>query len=574
MRAARPRVRLLALLSVMGVGFAAIGIRLVDLQAISAGHYTELGLEQRVRSVTLPAERGGIFDRNGDELAVSVPAKTIVADPSVVPDPAGYAERLAPLLGVDEHDLRKRLADHRAAFAYVARQVDDRVAAKVEALGLAGISSISESKRYYPSGSLAAPVVGFVGTDGTGLAGLESGHEEAMAGKAGFISLERDPQGRDIPNGKRRGDAALRGSDLVTTLDQSLQYETEQALVAEVEAANAKGGTAIIADVKTGDILAMATADGPSDDGAGGVAPAHAATNEEQNRALTEVFEPGSTNKVITLAAALEAGEVTPDTVFTVPDTIHIGDKDFHDSHEHATETMTVADILRESSNVGTIMIGQQVGAKRLDAAMRGFGFGAKTPVDFPGESAGLLPTQGEYRNSSTVMGTVPTGQGIAVTALQMLDVYTTLANDGMSRPPRLISATIDANGERHPQHPRPGRRVVSSETAAKLRAMLAGVVADGTGTKAAIQGYTVAGKTGTAKKAPYDEGKYVGSFVGFAPVESPRFAAIVVVDAPSSGDYYGGDIAAPVFSRIMQYALQLEQVPPTQTIPAAGTTP
>jgi cell division protein FtsI (penicillin-binding protein 3) len=560
---------LLALLSVMGIGFAAIGLRLVDLQAISAGHYTELGLEQRVRSITLPAERGGIFDRNGDELAVSVPVQTIVADPSVVPDPAGYAEALAPILGVNERELRHRLADHNAAFAYVARQVGDGAAAKVRALGLDGITSIPESKRFYPSSALAAPVLGFVGVDGNGLGGLESGHEQALAGKAGFIALERDPQGRDIPNGKRRGDAARRGNDLVLTLDQSLQYETEQALVAAVERANAKGGTAVIADVKTGDVLAMATVDGPTDGGSGGVTPAHAATNEEQNRALTDVFEPGSTNKVITLAAALEAGEVAPETTFSVPDAIHIGDKDFHDPHEHATETMSVADILRESSNVGTIMIGQQVGTTRLDAAMRSFGFGSKTPVDFPGESPGLLPTKDTYRNSSTVMGTVPTGQGIAVTALQMLDVYTTLANDGVSRPPRLVAATIDAEGSRRENHPKPGRRVVSSETAAKLRTMLAGVVADGTGTKGAIQGYTVAGKTGTAKKAPYDEGQYVASFVGFAPVESPRFAAIVVVDAPGAGEIYGGDIAAPVFSRIMQYALRLEQVPPSEAIAA-----
>jgi len=562
-------VRLLALLGVMAVGFAAIGMRLIDLQAISSDHYTELGLEQRVRSMTLPAERGAIFDRKGDELAVSVPVKTIVADPSVVPDPAGYAEELAPLLGVDERALRRRLADHDAAFAYVARQVSDRVASKVEALGFAGITAIPESKRFYPSSSLAAPVVGFVGVDGDGLGGLESGHEQALGGKAGFIALERDPQGRDIPNGKRRGDAARRGSDLVLTLDQSLQYETEQALVAEVERADAKGGTAVIVDVKTGDVLSMATVDGPSVDEAGVDIPAHPATNEKQNRAVTDVFEPGSTNKVITLAAALEAGEVTPETVFEVPDTIRIGDEDFRDSHEHPAQMMSVADILRESSNVGTIMIGQQVGATRLDAAMRGFGFGSKTAVDFPGESSGLLPNQDTYRNSSTVMGTVPMGQGIAVTALQMLDVYTTLANDGVSRSPRLIAATIDSEGNREEHPPQAGQRVVSSDTAAKLRSMLAGVVSDGTGTKAAIAGYTVAGKTGTAKKAPYDEGQYVASFVGFAPVEAPQFAAIVVVDAPA-GEIYGGDIAAPVFSRIMQYALRLEQVPPSEAISGA----
>ncbi len=575
-------MRLIALLSVMGFGFAAIGLRLVDLQAISASHYTALGLEQRVRTVTLPAERGGIFDRNGDELAVSIPVKTIVADPSIVPDPAGYAEQLAPILHVDEKRLRHSLADHTAAFAYVARQVDAKVAAKIEKLGLAGITTIPESKRFYPSTSLAAPVLGFVGVDGNGLGGLEVGNDKELAGKAGFIALERDPQGRDIPNGKRRGDAARRGGDLVTTLDQSLQYETEQALLAEVTSANAKGGTAVIVDVKTGDILSMATVDGPTSadgtadpgttsdpGGSAASAKARPATNEELNRPLTDVFEPGSTNKVITMAAALEAGLVTPDTTFTVPNVIHVGDKDFHDAEDHGTETMTVSDILRKSSNIGTIEIGQKVGVDRLDAAMRNFGFGSKTPIDFPGEATGILPTQDEYHNSSTIMATLPTGQGVAVSALQMLDVYTTIANGGVSRPPRLVSATIDSAGTRHVVPARPGHRVVSPDTAAKLRTMLAGVVASGTGTKGAIPGYTVAGKTGTAKKAPYNEGKYVASFVGFAPAESPRFAAIVVVDAPGAGEIYGGDIAAPVFSRIMQYALRLEQVPPSEAITA-----
>lgn len=556
----------------MGVGFAAIGVRLVDLQAISASHYTALGLEQRVRTVTLPAERGGIFDRNGDELAVSVAVKTIVADPSVVPDPAGYAERLAPLLNVDRSDLLRRLADHKAAFAYVARQVDKNVAAKVEALGLVGITTIPESKRFYPSSSLAAPVLGLVGMDGNGLGGLEFANDKKLAGNAGFIALERDPRGRDIPNGRRRSSPARRGADLVTTLDQSLQYETEQALLAQVKATSAKGGTAVIADVKTGDILSMVSVDGAGSDGRGG-APTEArpATSGALNRPLTDVFEPGSTNKVITMAAAFEAGLVTPESTFTVPGSIRVGDKDFRDAEDHGTETMTVSDILTKSSNIGTIEIGQQVGIDRLDAAMRNFGFGAKTPINFPGEVAGLLPTQDAYRNSSTVMGTVPTGQGIAVTAVQMLDVYTTIANGGVSRPPRLLAASIDSKGKRRVMPAERGRRVISRETAAKLRTMLAGVVAGGTGTKGAIPGYTVAGKTGTAKKAPYAEGKYVASFVGFAPVESPRFAAIVVVDAPGSGEIYGGDIAAPVFSRIMQYALRLEQVPPSEAITAAA---
>jgi cell division protein FtsI (penicillin-binding protein 3) len=552
----------------MALAFVGIGARLVELQALGLGHYARLGLDQRVATLPLAAERGSIFDRNGTDLAVSVPQQTVVADPRVVHDPDGDAAKLAPVLGVDRATLRARLAQHDRAFVYLARKVDDATVARVKALGLGEVSFVPESKRFYPAGGLAGPLVGFVGTDNNGLGGLESAYERALTGRPGRVVLERDPRGREIPSGQRSLRLAERGRDLVLTVDQALQYEVEQTLADEVAAQSAKGGTAIVVDVKTGDVLAMASVDGGN-----GTTLAHPAAPTERNRPLTDVYEPGSTNKVITVASALEAGLVSPTTVFSVPDTIQVGDHSFQDHDPHPVANWTVADILRQSSNVGAILIGQQVGKDRLDASLRAFGLGQKTAIRFPGEAAGLLLPPSQY--SVTSMGTVPIGNGLAVTAMQMLDVFATLANGGLSRPPRLVDATVDAQGMRHSVPRERPVRVVSDGTAAAMSDMLTQVVTGGTGTEAAIQGYTVAGKTGTARKPPYDTPpyRYVASFAGFAPVESPRLAAIVVLDEPG-GEIFGGQVAAPVFSRIMQYALRLERIPPVLPLPAAGALP
>jgi cell division protein FtsI (penicillin-binding protein 3) len=313
--------------------------------------------------------------------------------------------------------------------------------------------------------------------------------------------------------------------------------------------------------VQTGDVLAMATVDGPD-----ATHPARPASATDQNRPLTTVYEPGSTNKVITVASAMELGLVNPSTVLTVPDSLRIADATFADHDPHGTVRWTVADIMRESSNVGAIEIGRMVGKDRLDASLRAFGFGSQTPIRFPGESAGLLLDPAKY--TATSMGSVPVGNGLAVTAMQMLDVFVTIANDGVSRPPRLVSATIDADGTRHPVTPQPGKRVVSEATARAMRVMLTGVVTGGTGTKAAIPGYPVAGKTGTARKPPYEHPpyRYMASFAGFAPADHPRIAAIVVLDEPGTA-IYGGEVAAPVFAQIMRYALRLEHVAPTTPV-------
>ena len=430
-------------------------------------------------------------------------------------------------------------------------------------LGLTGVGLAPESKRYYPSGALAGPVLGFVGLDNDGLSGLESALEGTLAGQPGEVSVERDPTGNDLPGTERTVRPAQRGVDLVLTIDQSIQYETERALVDQVNAVDAKGGMAIVIDVRTGDILAMANVDGETAE-----SPAKPALSSEKNRTVTDVFEPGSTNKVVTIAAAIEAGLVRPDTIISTPGALMIDGTKFEDVELHPSE-MPVSDVLRESSNVGTINIARELGKVRFDAAVRNFGFGRVTGLDFPGEAPGIVLPLANYNDTS--MASMPIGNGLAVTALQMLDVYVTLANNGVARQPRLLAATIDADGTRRALPLGTTRPVVSPETAKMMRDMLTGVVEGGTGVKAQVPGYTVAGKTGTARKPPYDHPpyRYVSSFVGFAPAENARLAAIVVMDEPAKG-FFASTAAAPVFSRIMQHALAVERV--TATPSSAGT--
>lgn len=554
----------------MALALGVIVVRLVDVQAVEGSHYEAMAEAQRVRTVSLAAERGSIFDRNGHDLALSVPQHTIYADPRVVTNATMYASKLAPIVHVDRSELRSRLALPDTAFVYVARKVDDRTAARVEKLDLPGVGSVPESKRFYPGGGLAGPIMGFVGLDNNGLGGLERRYEATLRGKPGKVVAEEDPNGREIPATQRIDDPARRGGDLVLTLDQSLQYEVEKQLTAQVESAKARGGIAIVTDVKTGDVLAMASVDGADGNHHARVAPA-----SESNRPLTSVYEPGSTAKVISVGGALEAGVVQPTTSFWVPWKITIKDRTFEDAEQHPDASWTVADIMRESSNIGVIKIAEKLGPERLDQYQRAFGFGSKTAINFPAESAGIMKNVDDYVASD--MGSIPIGYTTAVTPMQMLDVFTTVANGGVTRPPRLVAATIGADGARHDLPAQRGRRVVSEKTASELNEMLRGVVTGGTGTKAQISGYTVAGKTGTSRKPPYEPTpRYMASFGGFAPAEAPRLSAIVVIDQPgtSNEEYFGGDVAAPLFSRIMQYALRLERVPPTTVMSAEPSSP
>lgn len=549
------RRRLVAFLVCTVLAFGALGGRLVFLQAAPPEEYRALGERQLVHEMTLHAPRGTIFDRNGRELALSVPQSTVWANPRQVTDPAGQAAQLAPLLGVDAVLLQDRLSKD-AAFVYLARTVPDEVAKQVSALGLPGVHLQAEPKRFTPAGALAAPVIGTVGTDNEGLSGIELQFEDTLAGRPGSETREETPAGTPY-DGVRERKAAVPGDDLVLTIDRSLQFETERALAAEIEVADAAGGIAIVMDTKTGEILAIANLS-VDPDGDGPPVPA------TKNTAVTNVYEPGSVNKLITIAGALEEGLVRADEALTVPGTIKVADHVFKEHDPHPTVQWSVTDIMANSSNVGSIMIGQQLGKQRLDQYLRAFGFGERSGLGFPGESRGIMLDTAKW--SGTSLPTIAIGQGIAVSALQMLAAYNTVANGGEYVAPKLVKATVDAEGRQHPTPPSLRRRVISERTATQVTGMLAEVVRVGTGTNAAIDGYTVAGKTGTARKPlenarGYKAGAYISSFAGFVPAENPSMSAIVMLDEPTP--IFGGLVAAPVFAEVLRYGLRQFRIPP-----------
>ena len=557
------RLRLGAMVVALAVGFSLLTLRVGQVQVLSADRLEALGEDQRVRTLELPAERGSIFDRNGRELALSLRQQTIWANPRVIADPFGMAKTLAPVIGVDEDKLVERLS-RDAAFVYLARKVDDAVAEQVKELKLPGIDLLPEPERFLPAGSLAASVIGQVGIDNAGLSGLESQFNSRLAGEPGTIVSERDPRGRPIPGGERAFRPSEAGTDLVLTLDRSLQHQTEKALASQILSSNADGGTAIVMEVGTGEVLALANlarSDEDSPAGAPPVGPARA------NRAVTTVHEPGSVNKMITVAAALEEGLVSPSTELMIPDRMLVADHVFSDHDPHPTANWSVTEIMAQSSNIGAIKLGQQLGKERLDSYLRQFGFGAPTGLDFPGESAGLLLDTSKY--SGTSLATISLGQGIAVTAMQMLTAYNTVANGGEYVAPKLVRATVEPDGAISPTPDSVRRRVLSPRVADQVSDMLVEVVQRGTGELAAVEGYTVAGKTGTARKPRegargYEAGAYVASFAGFVPAEAPGLTAIVLLDEPKP--IYGGVVAAPVFAEVVRYALRLFRIPPPAT--------
>jgi cell division protein FtsI (penicillin-binding protein 3) len=540
---------------VLTIGFGAIAARLVDVQAVSAGRFAVLGRSQRLHEAVLPAPRGSILDRNGSVLAVSVAKPSVWADPQLVRDPAGAAAALSGVLGADEQDLRARLTQ-AGRFVYLARRVDGEVAVKVKALELEGVSVEEEPTRLMPAGALASSVLGEVGVDHIGLSGLELQFDEDLAGKPGQLVVERDPKGNVIPGGERQRRAPVRGRHLVTTLDRDLQFFTEQALASRIEAAKAKGGIAIVTDPGTGEILAMAN----MVRGSGGEPPRPA----PYNKAVIDVYEPGSVNKVVTMAGAIEEGRITPTDTWAVPDRVTVAGSTFVDAEPHPTTVWTATDILTHSSNAGAIMVGQELGRSGLHRYLTAFGLADDPRLDFPGEASGIVPDLEDW--SGTSLATLSIGYGLAVTPLQMLAAYNTIANGGEYVAPTLVKAEIDDKGKERPR-PRPdGHRVVSEATARALSGMLAAVVREGTGKPAAIAGYTVAGKTGTARKAVeggagYREGAYVATFAGFFPAEAPRLSAIVVLDEPTP--YTGAQASAPVFADLARYAVRHFRVPP-----------
>jgi len=543
------------MLVVLLVAFAALVARIVDVQALSGHRYTVFGESQRLHSAVLPAERGAIFDRNMAELVISTSRPTVWADPRSVTDPVAAARALAPVLAQDEAVLRERLSAS-AGFVYLARKVDDSVARKVRELAIPGVALLDEPVRYTPAGALATSVLGRAGIDDQGLSGLELQYDHDLTGEPGEMLVERDVRGRDIPAGQRQVRPPRRGDHLVLTLDRSMQYETERALSDQIVSSNAKGGIAVVMDPRSGEILAMASMAARK-----GEAPAPT----PDNTAVTRVYEPGSVNKVITVSAALEEDVVAESKKFHVPDTLGVADATFRDAEPHPPQSWDLAQILANSSNVGTIMVGQRLGKARLDRYLDSFGLGRRTALHFPGESAGIIPDLKDW--SGTSIATLPIGQGVAVTALQMLGAYNTVANGGVYVAPTLVKSTVDSHGKAHKEREPERRRVISAETARKVTSMLVGAVEVGTGTAARIEGYSVAGKTGTARKpnerSPgYRDGAYVASFAGFLPAQAPRLSAIVVLDEPQP--YFGGLVAAPVFARLASSAIRLFRVAPS----------
>ena len=529
-----------------------VGVRLTYVQAVRSEQYTEEARKQRVRKIELPARRGAIYDRKGGELAVSIPARTVYANPAQVADPAATARALAPLIGRAAADIETDLRKDRT-FVYLARRIGVVSTKKVMSLRLAGIGVLDEPRRLYPGDNLAAGVVGFIGTDQQGLAGVEYGFEELLGGRPGYRILEQDPRGRRIPQGQFAEVPPQPGSDLILTLDPDLQLISEQALDAAVKRTHAKGGMLVALEPHSGEILAMASMPTYNPNLIGSIDPA-----TTRNKVVTDAFEPGSVNKVVTAAAVLNEKVFGPNEQMFVPSQMKIGDKVFKE--KLGARSLDLRGILSQSSNLGTIRLAQMLSPQRLESYFHRFGYGRGTGLGFPGESAGNLP---ETQRWVTSLPTMAIGQGLSVTPLQLAQVYGAIANDGLLVDPRLVVSWIAPDGTSHKlQEPRK-RRIVPAEIASTLRDMLTGVVSDGTGALAAIPGYSVAGKTGTASKLIEGVGYhgYMASFFGMFPAQAPKLVIGVVLDDPVPTE--GGLAAAPVFAEVGKEAARILRIRP-----------
>jgi cell division protein FtsI (penicillin-binding protein 3) len=530
--------------------FLLISARAFWLQGVQGAKLASEAAYQQTDVVTVPGLRGSMLDRFGNPLAVSEDAKTIYATPYQVKKPGQTAEKLASILDLDEKDVLESLTED-SGFAYVARKVDLPSAARVARLELPGIGELPDSRRTYPQGTLAAQAIGAVGDENQGLTGLEAGEEEVLHGSDGERRVINDALGEPIR--LETVSEASDGEDLKLTLDPAIQERTEEVLGAVGETYSPQGATAIVMDPRSSKLLAMANWPpvDPSD-------LESADPDDLINRATGFTYEPGSTFKAFTVAAALEEREVTPESYFTLPPTLQVADRVIEESHARGTATMSVAEILAHSSNVGAVTIGLGLGSEKFSRWINRLGFGRPTGVPYPAEEQGIVPELDEY--SGSTMGNLPLGQGLAVTPMQMMAGYAAIANGGLLRQPRLI----DRVGDEAMEVP-DGRRVIRPGVAAEVRTMLEGVLAPGgTASEVSVPGYTLAGKTGTsqvAENGTYSETKYVASFIGFAPAQDPRLLVAVIVDQPQ-GDYYGGSVAAPAFGDIAEFALPYLGVP------------
>lgn len=552
-------LRVYCLAGLAAFWFLAICVRLSWLQVVNYGDFAQRAARQQQRSIDVAPVRGNIYDRNGNELAMTVSADSIFAVPSEIPDIHSTAAALAGVLHGDQQEIESRMRSSRA-FAWVARKADPSLSDRIRAMNLKGISFQKESKRSYPKGELAAQVLGYVGLDDEGLGGLERQFEPRLAGKPGKMLISLDAKRRWFGRVEKNPDP---GENVVLTLDEKIQYIAEHELLRAIGDSHAEAGTIIVENPHTGEILALAN--WPTFD-----PNALKAANPKslKNRAVSDVYEPGSTFKVVTLAAALEEKLTRPEEVVDC----QMGSivLNGHLIHDHkAYGALTVAEVLQNSSDVGAIKIALRLGEERFDRYIRAFGFGAQTGIELPSETRGL--TKPPSRWSKISIGAISMGQEIGVSPVQLISMASTIANDGVFVPPRIVAGITPPRST--PQliafRPAPGRRVISTMTAAKMKQMMEGVVLRGTGPKAILDGYSSAGKTGTAQKTDpatgrYSKSHYIASFTGFAPVNSPAVSVLVVLDSPAGVGpvHEGGWAAAPVFSRVAQQVLEYLNVP------------
>ncbi|MDT5270919.1 MAG: hypothetical protein QOH49_3105 [Acidobacteriota bacterium] len=536
-----------------------VGARLAYLQTSQHEWLSRRARVQQLDVEPLAAPRGLILDRQGRELARSIDVDSFYADPREIEDVEAASAALSRVLNIDSVGLAARLKEAKSArrgFEWVARRVEDEQARAAKALKLKGVYSTEEQRRRYPNGALAAHVLGFVGLDAKGLAGVEQVYDAALTGESGRLVLDADAKRRPFES---QGLDARDGQTLVLTIDQTVQYIVERELAAALERTHAKSAAAVVLDPHTGEVLALANA--PSFD----LNDASSASPEaRRNDALQNIYEPGSTFKVVAFTGALEEKLITPETRIECPGSISLPGRVVHD---HAHGTLTATEALAKSSNVAAIKLGQKLGNDRLYEYIRRLGFGEKTGIELPGETAGLIRPVSKWQPGS--IGSIPIGHEVGVTPLQMAAAYAAVANDGVRVAPHLVREVRDAEGKTTARTEPESHRVVSAETARMLRRMMEEVTLKGTARKAQLEGYTAAGKTGTAQKIDprthaYSQTKYVASFVGFAPLENPAAVIIVVIDE-AVGLHQGGQVAAPVFAEIANQVLPYLNVTPDE---------
>ncbi|MGW5302421.1 peptidoglycan D,D-transpeptidase FtsI family protein [Streptomyces griseoluteus] len=588
----RPRLRLVGL--ALALVLTAFTVRLLQVQAVDASTYSAKAEQNRYVAHILTAERGGITDRNGVALAVSEDAYDITADPKMFSSeqlkisdgPEQAAALLAPILGQDQEALVRKLrpANKQSRYARLAsrqtpqvwKQIKDLKAAFVKKGTpnvLAGVFADPSSQRVYPNKELAAGILGWVNTEGRGGGGIEQQLDKQLSGKDGKIRYAQSG-GREVPTAGSTETPAVPGSDVELTIDRDIQWAAQNAISEQVKKSKADRGYVVVQDTATGQILAMANSPGfdPND-------LSRADSAAMGNAALQDAYEPGSTAKVMSMAAVLEENAATPLTHVVVPNRLHRGDRLFQDDVDHATWYLTLNGVLAKSSNIGTILAAGQLGKTQraandtLYSYLRQFGIGRYTGLGFPGETPGILAPAAKWSTSQQY--TIPFGQGFSINAMQAASVYSTIANGGVRVAPTLVRGTKGADGRFAPA-PKPKKtRVVSEKTAKTVARMLESVVDDeqGTGVKARIPGYRVAGKTGTANRVDPATGRYHGytsSFAGFAPADKPRLTVYCAIQNATSGSYFGGQICGPVYKQVMEFALKTMQVPPTGAKAAA----